>query len=53
MHKQRITIYPDAGDVFDMIFAIPEDRDDEEYIEEMRSNIVSDNFSRTEWHFSQ
>ena len=53
MHKQRITIYPDAGYAFDMIFTIPEDRDDEEYIEGMLSEIFSDNFSWTEWNFAQ
>ena len=36
-----------------MIFTIPEDRDDEEYIEEMLSNIFSDSFSWAEWHIAQ
>ena len=53
MRNRRITIYPDVGDAFDMIFTIPEDRDDEEYIEGMLSEIFSDNFSWVEWHFAQ
>ena len=36
-----------------MIFAIPDDRDDEEYIEGLLSEIFSDNFSWAEWHFAQ
>ena len=53
MRNRRITIYPDTGDAFDMIFAIPDDRDDEEHIEGMLSEIFSDNFSWAEWHFAQ
>ena len=53
MRNRRITIYPDVVDAFDMVFTIPEDRDDEEYIEGMLSEIFSDNFSWTEWNFAQ
>lgn len=52
MNERRITIYPDMGDAFEMIFTIPEDRDDDEYIDEMLDNIFSDNFSYCEWNYS-
>lgn len=46
-----ITIYPDTGNAFQMVFNVPSDRDAEEYIEEMLDTILSKDFRYAGWEF--
>jgi len=49
--RVTITIYPDVGDAFGMVFWIPIDRDYEEYVDEMLSKILSGSFPISDWEF--
>lgn len=46
-----ITVYPDTGDAFHIIFDVPCDRDTEEYIDEMLDRIISKEFRYSDWEF--
>lgn len=49
--SSSITIYPDTGDAFHIIFDVPCDRDTEEYIDEMLEKIISKEFRYSDWEF--
>ena len=46
-----ITVYPEIGDAFHIVFDVPCDRDVEEYIDEMLDNIISKEFNYSDWEF--
>lgn len=53
MEKRTIWVKPSCfAPEFEMIIPIPEDRDSEEYIEEMLDGILNDEFRyNVEWYF--
>lgn len=53
MNKRTICVEPSCfAPEFEMIISVPEDRDDEEYIDELLDEILSDEFRyNAEWDF--
>ena len=53
MHKRRILVKPSCfSPEFEMIIRIPDERDSEEYIDELLDSILNDEFRyNVEWDF--
>lgn len=53
MEKRTITVRPSCfAPEFEMIIAVPNDRDTEEYIDELLDGVINDDFRyNAEWEF--